>query len=56
MTIEEIRKELSEKINNIDPLGKKLKFILDDDIMLIDGSGEKNILPILMKKLIAPLL
>jgi len=44
MTIEEIRKELSEKIDKIDPIGKKLKFKLDDDIMLIDGSGEKNLL------------
>jgi len=44
MTIEEIRNELNGKIEKIDPIGKKLKFKLDDDIILIDGSGEKNIL------------
>ena len=44
MEIEKIRQELAEKITNIDPLGKKLKFKLDNDIILIDGSSEKNTL------------
>lgn len=44
MTIEEIRKELSLKVDAIAPIEKKLKFKLDDDIMLIDGTGDKNIL------------
>ena len=43
MTIAEIRQELTEKVKHIDPLGKKLKFKLDDEFILIDGSGEKNI-------------
>ncbi len=44
MNIEDIRHELAGKIQKIDPLGKKLKFKLDDDIILIDGSSDKNIL------------
>jgi len=44
MNIERIRLELAEKIKKIDPLGKKLKFRLDDDIILIDGSTGENIL------------
>jgi len=41
--IKRIREELSEKVKTIDPIGKKLKFILDDDCILIDGSTGKNI-------------
>lgn len=44
MSIEQIRSELAEKVKQIDPIGKKLKFLLDDDIMLIDGSGANNIM------------
>lgn len=42
MEIEQIRQELAEKVKNIDPIGKKLKFKLDDDFILIDGSGGNN--------------
>ena len=31
MEIEQIRKELEEMVKKIDPIGKKLKFNLDDD-------------------------
>ena len=44
MEIEQIRAELAENIKKIDPLGKKLKFKLDDDFILIDGTSDKNIL------------
>ena len=44
MEIEKIRQELAGKITKIDPLGKKLKFKLDDDILLIDGTTDENIL------------
>ena len=44
MNIEKIRQEMAEKIQRIDPLNKKLKFKLDDDILLIDGTSGKNIL------------
>lgn len=42
MDIAIIRKELGEKIKTIDPIGKKLKFLLDGDPVLIDGSGGTN--------------
>jgi len=44
MEIDQIRNELAEKILQIAPIGKTLKFLLDEDIMLIDGSGESNIM------------
>ncbi|MCZ0942721.1 MAG: SCP2 sterol-binding domain-containing protein [Gammaproteobacteria bacterium] len=42
MTIEEICADMSEKASQIDPLGKSLMFYLDDERMLIDGSGDRN--------------
>ena len=36
MEIEQIRKELEEKVKKISPIGKKLKFNLDGDFILID--------------------
>ncbi len=42
MEIEQIRQELANNVQKIDPLGKKLKFKLDDDFILVDGSGGKN--------------
>ena len=44
MEIKQIRQELNEKVKKIDPLGKKLKFKLDDDIVLIDGTSDENII------------
>ena len=44
MKIDQIRLELAENIKKIDPIGKKLKFKLDDDIVVIDGSSDENIL------------
>lgn len=43
MEIENIRQDLAEKVKAISPIGKKLKFRLDDEAILIDGSGETNI-------------
>ena len=37
--VEEIRKQAE----NVSPLGAKLKFLLDDNVLMIDGSGDKNI-------------
>lgn len=42
MEIEKIRQELADKVKAIAPIGKKLKFKLDDEFILIDGSGETN--------------
>jgi putative sterol carrier protein len=44
MEIETIRQELAGKITKIDPPGKKLKFKLDDDVILIDGTTDENTL------------
>lgn len=44
MDIEQIRAELAEKVPRIDPLGKTLKFVLDGDVMLVDGRGDANVL------------
>jgi putative sterol carrier protein len=44
MEIQKIREELTEKVKHIDPLGKKLKFKLDGDTILIDGSGNENVI------------
>ena len=44
MEINDIRKELEEKVKNIDPIGKKLKFNLDGEIILIDGSNNPNVI------------
>ncbi|NNC94680.1 MAG: SCP2 sterol-binding domain-containing protein [Chitinophagales bacterium] len=44
MEIDQIRSELAERVSAIDPIGKRLKFVLDGDVMLIDGSGEMNVM------------
>jgi putative sterol carrier protein len=43
MEIKDIRAELAINVKKIGPLGKKLKFKLDDDYILIDGTSDKNI-------------
>lgn len=44
MEFSQIKRELASKVTTIDPIGKKLKFKLDDDVLLIDGSGAENVL------------
>lgn len=44
MDISDIRQELAENVQKIPPIGKKLKFKLDEDYIVIDGSGDENIL------------
>lgn len=43
MDITQIRKELAQKVKTIDPIGKKLKFAMDGEFILIDGSQNTNI-------------
>jgi putative sterol carrier protein len=43
MTIDVIAQELSKQAENVTPLGAKLKFVLDDEVIMIDGSGDKNV-------------
>ena len=42
MTIENIAADMAIKARGIEPLGKTLIFLLDDEQMLIDGTGEVN--------------
>ena len=42
MDITQIRNDLAQKIQTIDPIGKRLKFEIDGEFMLIDGSGDSN--------------
>jgi putative sterol carrier protein len=42
MEITTIRQELATKVKTIDPIGKKLKFLLDDEVVLIDGCHQTN--------------
>ncbi len=42
MEIEKIRQDLAEKVKAIPPIGKKLKFKLDDQFIVIDGSSDVN--------------
>lgn len=42
MNITQIRQELAEKVKTIPPLGKKLKFKLDEHFIVIDGEGDIN--------------
>ena len=44
MDITHIRRELAEKVKTIPPVGKKLKFKLDGQFIVIDGSSEENVL------------
>lgn len=42
MEIEAIRSELLIKVKKIDPIGKRLKFRLDEHVVVVDGTGEEN--------------
>lgn len=44
MDFQTIKEELAVNIQKIDPIGKKLKFELDEDILVIDGTGDANTL------------
>ena len=46
MTIEEISRDMAQKSGTLDPLGKTLLFCLDDEKMLIDGTGDTNVVSI----------
>jgi putative sterol carrier protein len=43
MEIVQIREELAEKVKKIDPIGKRLKFKMDDEFIFIDGRNNVNI-------------
>ena len=46
MTIEDIARDMADKAGGIEALGKTLLFCLDDEQMLIDGTGSANVVSI----------
>jgi len=34
--------QFSKQASNVSPIGAKIKFVLDDQALLIDGTGEEN--------------
>ena len=43
MTIDIIAEQLRKQAENVSPLGARLKFVLDEEVIMIDGSGEENV-------------
>ena len=43
MTVDVIAEQLRKQADNVSSLGARLKFVLDDDVIMIDGSGDQNI-------------
>lgn len=43
MEIAQIREELAEKVKQIDPIGKRLKFKMDNEFIFIDGRENTNV-------------
>jgi len=44
MNAETIITSLKTQAANIDPLGAKIKFVLDEDSIMIDGTGDTNVI------------
>jgi acyl-CoA dehydrogenase len=43
MSIESILSAITSQAANVAPFGAKMKFVLGEDIILIDGTGDSNI-------------
>ena len=43
MDIDKVIAAFAEQANNVDPLGARIKFVLDDQPILIDGTGDSNV-------------
>ncbi len=43
MNFNEIAENIKAQADKVSPLGGTFKLVLDDDIIFIDGTGEKNI-------------
>jgi acyl-CoA dehydrogenase len=43
MTKEQMLDAISAQAKNVSPLGSKLKFVLGEDVILIDGTGDSNV-------------
>ena len=44
MEVADVRAELAKKVKSIDPIVKRLKFVIDGESMLIDGAGTGNVM------------
>ena len=43
MSIQSIFSAITTQAGNVAPFGAKLKFVMGDDIILIDGTGDSNV-------------
>lgn len=43
MSIESILSAITSQAANVAPFGAKMKFVLGEDIILIDGTGDSNV-------------
>lgn len=43
MSIESILEAITKQAANVAPFGAKLKFVLGEDVILIDGTGDSNV-------------
>ena len=43
MELSQIIKQIQSQASNVDPIGGTIKFVLDDNTLLIDGSGNSNV-------------
>ena len=42
MNVEALLETLQAKADGVDPIGSTLKFKLDDQVLFVDGTGERN--------------
>jgi len=41
--IDQVIEQIQSQAGNVAPLGAKFKFVLDDNIIFIDGTGDSNV-------------
>ena len=44
MDIQAVIDQFGAQANGIDPIGAKVKFVLDDNAIMIDGTGDSNVI------------
>ena len=44
MDIQAVIDQFSDQAGGIDPIGAKVKFVLDDHSIMIDGTGDSNVI------------
>ncbi|MDE0419464.1 MAG: SCP2 sterol-binding domain-containing protein [Gammaproteobacteria bacterium] len=54
MTIDDIAGDMAQKAGTLDPLGRTLLFCLDDERMLIDGTGDANVVSVVTGESVEP--